>query len=236
MRAPALLALPVPLALCAALWAGCEPAPWPPRAPAIEIPSAAPPPASAAPAGEHEATGWRGAEHVKLDGFQLGSLYGSAVMSRAPYDKPCDDDPVDGRARRFMVYGALPCRELVFPEETTVAFYLRFAEGAGELEQPIEAVAWLGGSYFSSRSDFPVRIGEPAARASEVLGAAETTFHVDRKGQVVLVQKHRGNAWAIVDAGMLVGFVLGPMPDDPDNEQWRGLMQMYVRYTKPPAR
>ncbi len=31
--------------------------------------------------------------------------------------------------------------------------------------------------------------------------------------------------------GTIIGFVLGPMPTESDNEQWRGLMQLYDRYT-----
>jgi hypothetical protein len=38
--------------------------------------------------------------------------------------------------------------------------------------------------------------------------------------------------WSIAEDGVLVGFVVGPMPEDPESEQWRGLMQMYERYTK----
>ncbi len=55
-----------------------------------------------------------------FDGFKLGDNYAREVMKRAPDDKPCDNDPIDINARRFMVYGAQPCRDLTFPNETTV--------------------------------------------------------------------------------------------------------------------
>lgn len=175
------------------------------------------------------------ARAFRFDGFQLGDAYGRSVMSRPPYDQPCDDDPIDKRARRFMVYGAKPCRERTFPEATTVMFYLRYKDGAGELEQPIEAFGWLGGNYFGSRSDFPLRVGESAERATEVLGSPTQSFELSRKESRVLVQGHPGDIYVIVDGGRLAGFVVGPMPDDADNEQWRGLMQMYQRYTDSPT-
>jgi hypothetical protein len=154
-------------------------------------------------------------------------------MKRPPYDTPCDDDPIDHKARRFMVYGALPCRDRAFPEKTTVMFYLHFAEGAAQFDQPIEAIAWLGGTWFSSRSSFPLRVGEPRGRAAEVLGPVEATIALARKGESLVAQRHAGPVYAVAEQERLVGFVLGAMPDDPENEQWRGLMQMWTRYTKP---
>jgi hypothetical protein len=34
----------------------------------------------------------------------------------------------------------------------------------------------------------------------------------------------------LADGETNVGVVFGSMPDDPQNEQWRGLLQMYQRY------
>src|SRR5262245_5268111 len=175
----------------------------------------------------------RDARGYTFDGFKLGDRYASKVMSRPPYHEPCDNDPIDKSARRFMVYGALPCRKRTFPEATTVAFYLAFAEGSYRYEQPIEAFAWLGGGYFATRSNFPLRTGQPASAATEVLGAPIASFGLERNGQNVTVQRHPGEVWSIADGGVLVGFVVGPMPAAPESEQWSGLMQMYERYTKP---
>ena len=66
----------------------------------------------------------RDASSYKFDGFKLGSSYFTEVMSRPPYENPCDDDPVDNESRRCMIYGALPCRGRSFPEHTTVIFFL----------------------------------------------------------------------------------------------------------------
>ncbi len=224
------------LAACLLVAAACGSSPPEPRpfrdgaAPIAALPSApaAPPPAAAAAA----AAAWGGASRVKLDGIGLGDRYGSTVMVRPPYDAPCDDDPIDHRARRFMVYGAKPCRGRSFPEQTTLMFYLHHSEER-PLDQPVEAVAWLGGTWFSSRSNFPLRVGEPLARAAEVFGPAEASFALARKGEGLRVQRHAGPVYALAERERLVGFVVGPMPDDPENEQWRGLMQMWERYTRP---
>jgi hypothetical protein len=46
------------------------------------------------------------------------------------------------------------------------------------------------------------------------------------------VQRHPGDVWSLAEDGSVVGFVVGPMPEDPESEQWRGLMQMFERYTQ----
>lgn len=169
---------------------------------------------------------------VTLDGFKLGDRYASTVMRRDPYKDPCDNDPIDQRKRRFMVYGALPCRDRTFPDGTTVAFYLTFSK-EDRYEQPIEAFAWLGGRYFETHSNFPARTGQSAQAVDAILGAPEATFALDRKGSSLSVRRHAGDLWSIVESGTVVGFVVGPMPSEAENEQWRGLAQMYFRYTKP---
>ncbi|APR87511.1 hypothetical protein A7982_12860 [Minicystis rosea] len=213
------------------LLSACDPLPRPPSAAPADV-SLAAPTATAAATAQPASAPAIDARAYTFDGFKLGSSYDREVMKRAPYAEPCDNDPIDHRARRFMVYGALPCRERTFPEATTVMFYLRFAEDA-RYEQPIEAFAWLGGNYFATRSNFPLRTGEPASAATAKLGAALGTFELHRKGQRVTIERHVGDVYVVIDGERLVGFVVGPMPADPESEQWRGLMQMYVRYTKP---
>jgi hypothetical protein len=165
-----------------------------------------------------------------FDGFKLGDEYAAKVMRRAPYDQPCDDDPIDKKARRFMVYGALPCRDRTFPDQTTVMFYLRYSEDK-PLQQPIQAFAYLYGSYFNSRTDFPLKPGTTLDRARQALGKAGPTFTIARKRDSLTVHPFPGDVYVVAKDAKVVGFVLGPMPADPQSEQWRGLMQMYVRYT-----
>jgi hypothetical protein len=172
----------------------------------------------------------RRAADYTFDGFKLGDEYAAKVMRRAPYDQPCDDDPIDKRARRFMVYGALPCRDRTFPDKTTVMFYLRFAEEK-PLQQPIQAFAYLYGSYFDSRTDFPLKPGTSLDQARKALGKAGPSFTIERKRTTLTVHPFSGDVYVVARGEKAVGFVLGPMPADPQSEQWRGLMQMYVRYT-----
>jgi len=211
--------------------AGCGPTPDspPPDVPQVAVTPPAAPEVSEKPPSDPPRA--RDAASYTFDGFKLGTLYGSEVMARPPYDQPCDNDPIDNKARRFMVYSARPCRERTFPENTTVVFYLKYAETPDKYNQPIEAFGWLGGDYFASRSDFPARTGQPASAANEALGAPLKTFTVERKARLT-VQRHPGDVWSLAEDGSVVGFVVGPMPEDPESEQWRGLMQMFERYTK----
>ncbi|MBU1243992.1 hypothetical protein KJ612_12380 [Myxococcota bacterium] len=183
----------------------------------------APPPSVTTPA---RATG-----PFRWDGFALGDTF-DTVMSRAPYDNPCDDDAVDGRARRFMVYGALPCRDRVFPEDTTVFFFIEHTEDrAQSLATKIVAFGYLHGSYFNTRTTFPLATGEEIGRVRSVLGAMRGSFTIERKDRSLLVERYDGDLHVLIKDGHAFGYVFGPMPDDPLNEQWRGIMQMAVRYT-----
>jgi hypothetical protein len=181
----------------------------------------------AAPAAEA-----RPARSYTFDGFKLGDDYAKKAMARAPYNEPCDNDPIDNRIRRFMVYGAEPCRGRSFPDKTTVMFYLAFSD-ADKYGQPIQAFAYLHGSYFNKRSSFPVKPGQSLAQAQRSLGKAKTSFDISRKKYVLTVHRFAGDVHVLApkDGQKIVGFVFGQMPDDATNEQWRGLMQMYQRYT-----
>jgi hypothetical protein len=109
-------------------------------------------------------------------------------------------------------------------------FYLRYSEEKA-LQQPIQAFAYLHGSYFNSRTDFPLKPGVALDRAQRVLGKAGPSFTIERKRTTLTVHPAPGDVYVVAKGTKVVGFVLGPMPADPGSEQWRGLMQMYVRYT-----
>lgn len=191
-------------------------------------PSALPPPSATADAKSVSP------DTFEFDGFKLGDNYGDKVLVREPYQKPCDDDPIDKKQQRFMVYGALPCRGRSFPEATTVAFFLAFTEDKeGRFNQPIEAFAWLGGNYFASRSSFPVRTGELAEVADKALGPVQLSFPLEEKGVSLQVRRHSERVWSLTEGGRTVGFAVGKMPNDAEREPWRALLQMYRRYTKP---
>ncbi|HEO64841.1 MAG TPA: hypothetical protein ENI73_03125 [Spirochaetes bacterium] len=164
-----------------------------------------------------------------FDKFRLGDNYGK-IMNRKPYNEPCDNDPVDKNKRREMVYGALPCRERTFPKKTTVIFYLKYSEKE-KYTQPIEAFAYLYGSYFDDKTDFPLKPNDSLEDAKKEFNQPIKSFMLKRKRSILTVHKFKGNIFVVSKEKKIIGFVIGPMPSDPQNEQWRGLMQMYDRYT-----
>ena len=172
-------------------------------------------------------------EH-RFDGLKLGDLYATAARARAPYDRPCDDDPVDHRSRRAMVYAARPCGGGSFPEGTSVIFFLPYVSELKEdwQRQPILAFAFLGGTYFSRRGTFPLRVGDPASR-TKLLGPVEATISFPGYDTTLRAQRHAGDVYALLDGETVVGGLLGAMPAEPENEQWDVILQMYERYTKP---
>lgn len=176
-----------------------------------------------------------GVQHIRdessyeFDGFKLGSLYASKVMSRSPYGNPCYVAPIDNESRRVMIYGTRGCPGRSFPEHTMVIFFLPYVEGRSGEDQPIRAFAWMGGNYFATRSNFPLRIGEPVDRATDVLGVPRRRFALPGG---LDVQKHPGRVYSIIHDDKLVGFVVGTMPGDPDNDQWRGIFpRLYFDHT-----
>lgn len=226
--------------------AGCSKVDPPQTAPATSVAASTPPPAPASAPPPAATSGTPTAtpdgKHV-FDGFSLGSDFG-AVMARAPYDEPCDNDAIDNSARRMMLYGSKPCRDHVFPDKTSVIFLLAFADGETKYAQPIQALVWMGGAYFEKRSNFPARTGTTLAEAERALGAAGPKFIVvedgnlgrhgrrTNEGVTLTIRKHPADVYSIADGDHVIGFAVGPMPDDPENEQWRMVAQIYRRYTR----
>lgn len=167
----------------------------------------------------------------RFDGFRLGARY-DTLRKRRPYKEPCDNDPIDKRRLRAMVYGALPCRGRVFPEQTTVVFYLPMnTPQTGRYRQPIRTLAFLHGSYFRKRSNFPVQPGDRLAKARKLFGRETQRFILSRKKSVLTAHGWRGTIWILAHGDVVRGVVVGPMPTSPMNEVWRVLIQMYDRYT-----
>ncbi len=184
------------------------------------------------------------AKSVQLDGIRLGTSL-ATLMDRAPYDKPCDLDALPQLARSAVVYAGKPCHEQTFPEGTTVLFLLTYAEGdsATQLAQPIEAMAWLGGTYFDARSNLPVKIGAKQPELDAALGAPAVSFQIGTEfetvtdtpdpkpvGDPLLAHHHGKDLWSLTRSGVAVGFVVGPMPQDAENEQWRSISRLFFHY------
>ena len=143
---------------------------------------------------------------------------------------PCDNDPIDNYARTFMIYGGKKCRYSKFPNNTTVMFYLRYSE-KNKYSQPIEAIGYLVGSYFNDKTNFPLRPGDDINLAFEYFGKEVNAFKIGRNEENLMVHVFNNKIHVITVRKTIIGFVIGNMPSDPKNEQWRGLLQMYQRYT-----
>jgi hypothetical protein len=190
----------------------------------------------------------RAAADVQLDGFGIGTKLSELMERGAPYDKPCDLDRLADVKRSVVVYTGKECRGQVFPDGTTVLFMLSLAPGEEgdtekDLAQPIEAVAWLGGDYFRGKTNLPVEVGAKKADIDVALGPPTTSFQIgtafepvtddpDPKpiGDPLLAHQHPGDIWSVTRSGLAVGFVVGKMPADAEDEQWEGVTELYFSY------
>ncbi|MCB9572023.1 MAG: hypothetical protein H6709_08020 [Kofleriaceae bacterium] len=200
-----------------------------PAAPAAPGGGASATSATAADASAAIATAPPRATELVVDGIRLGDRYGSTVMTRDPYREPCDDDGIEDRRRRAMVYGGLPCRDHVFPDRTTVVFLIEYADHDA-YDQPVRVIAWMGGGHFDDRVALPFHVGAPAADVATRWGAPADVLHTDN----LEARRYGDDLFVLVEADTVVGFVLGPMPLDPGIESWGAIDQMYRRYTPRP--
>lgn len=184
--------------------------------------------ASAPPAEARRKT----ARQYRFDGFRVGDNFGK-LFKRAPYNAPCDDDPVDKRSMRAMVYGALPCRKRVFPQKTTVVLLLKNGRPTGHrYALPIVALAYIHGRYFKKRSNFPIHPGDRLKKARRKLGRVLGTLVLRvRRRPSMTAHRFAGNIHILTEGTLVRGVVVGRMPRDPNNEQWRVITQMVRRYT-----
>jgi len=176
----------------------------------------------------------RTATSFTFDGFQLGNDFATKVMARAPYQHPCDDDPVANGAQRVVIYAGRECRGQTFPSSTTVVFFLAHAEGDSRFAQPIQAMAWMGGNYFeqNNRSDFPARLNQPVAAVDRILGQPARTFSLGP----ATVRVHAGDIYSVALEGRVKVYIVGPMPDEPQAEQWEAVVEMYQEFAAPRRR
>lgn len=174
----------------------------------------------------------KSARQYRFDGFRVGDNFGK-VFGRAPYSTPCDDDPVDKRRMRAMVYGALPCRSRVFPQKTTVVLLLKNGRPTGHrYSLPIVALAYIHGRYFKKRSNFPIHPGDRLSKARRKLGRVlgKLVLRVRRRPSMT-AHRFAGDIHILTEGTLVRGVVVGKMPRDPKNEQWRVITQMVRRYT-----
>lgn len=166
-------------------------------------------------------TGSTGALAVStFDGLSIG---GSFARSRAPYDHPCDSDPLDTEPNiKVMFYTGKECRGHQFPDGTSVIVLVDSASSE------ISALAWVGGSYFDSRGA-PLKTGTPVGEAVKAWGQPSAKFdlqtaHVARFANGTRVLSNRND--------QVIGFAFGEWPDA-NGPRWNPVDQVNARYTTP---
>ena len=189
------------------------------------------------------------AGHVRLDGIGLGARF-DALRKRSPYEEPCDTDALRAANRTVVVYSGRVCHDQSFPEGSSLLLLMPAGEGGDpdDLAQPVEAMAWIGGKYFSTseRSNFPVAPGASLADTHAVLGdstkmmqigtASEHAPHDPARepmGAPLLAHRHAGDLWSISREEVTVGFVAGSMPEEPRSEDWDAVRQLYFAGLEP---
>jgi hypothetical protein len=182
---------------------------------------------------------------VTLDGIAVGSSVAS-LFARAPFREPCSDDAINAGQRRLLSYMAKPCSDRSFPEKTTVIVFAPRKDGPDKDAAAIEAIVWLGGTYFESRSQFPAKVGMSVAALESALGPGrllranieDGNFgrHGVRtnEGVTLTARKHGDDVHSLTEHDVAIGFVVGTMPDDPDDERWRMIAQLYNKFTRNP--
>lgn len=169
-----------------------------------------------------------------FDGFELGDPF-EEVKGRIPFLRPCVTRALRHSPRQVVFYGARRCKT-AFPERSSALFFVGEAEPASSfrarVEPAIEAFGWFGGAWFSDRSDFPLHVGDPDTSASPTLGPPRYLFELFRQGspRTLIVRGHPRDVWSLSDGILLVGFVVGPMPDMAFDEQWQTLLELYERH------
>jgi hypothetical protein len=128
-----------------------------------------------APVDEPQATAKSAAE-LRIDGFAIGTKFSDLMKRGALYDKPCDLDRLQEVGRSAVVYAGKECHDQVFPDGTTLLLLLALGPGDGEigtdadLDQPIEAIGWIGGNYFSGKANFPSSSVRSGLKSTQHLG------------------------------------------------------------------
>jgi hypothetical protein len=155
-----------------------------------------------------------------FDGLSVGGTFDRA---RAPYNNPCDSDPLDGEPNiTIMFYTGKECRHQQFPDGTSVIVLVDRASSK------ISALAWVGGTYFDSRNA-PLKTGTPVAEAVTAWGPPAAEFHI----HTMHVMRFANGTRVLSNWDhRIIGFAFGDWPDA-IGQRWDPLDQVNRRYTAP---
>lgn len=172
-----------------------------------------------------------------FDGISLGMNFKDQILTRTPFHVFCDDDPIDDRSRLMVVYTATDCRKTRFPEDTSVLMYFPdYPED--KFDQPLEALAVIHGNYFDARSDFPVNVNS-ALEDYEIEDEARITpmhLKINRKlTKKIEIMRYAPDISIIVTdiegRKLIMGYVVGKMPENLEMESWRSILKVYRSFT-----
>jgi len=165
-----------------------------------------------------------------FDGVKLGDPAGRLFL-RPAYKNICDIDPTEDSTRQLAMWVPKECRGGTFPEGT--GFFVVGPKGdKSAASMPVETFGVVGGTYFNTRSTFPLQVGDPEGRAAGVFGAPLATFDLGNdKAPALKVQRHRNDVSVVVGDGKVVGYVVGKAQDHPgESTVWGTFSQVFDRY------
>lgn len=172
-----------------------------------------------------------------FDGAKLGEGFRDEFVRHMTLVPPCDVDSINEGTRSVAFFTAKPCRGEGMTEHTTVVVFTSPALSSQTPNAAVDSLAWMGGTYLNSRSDFPIQVGTTENEAVRVLGpvSEEVTF---RKNNFELkIEKHSGSVYSLVARNRVVGFVVGNMPaltpEDEEHEEWRAIEAAWFQFTLP---
>ncbi len=194
--------------------------------PSVERNVPAPPIGDTPPPAPVESTAPAPKRALELDGIALGDRL-EGVLARSPYDQPCELDALEGQPRQIVIYDPEPCEGTSFPDATLLLLFVRRPPSG----RTIETIAWIGGTYFSERSSFPLENGTPKGVLDAALGSPVRSFPLDGE-PTVTVWQHRPELHTFTRDGRAVGLVWGPMPAETRSNDWRiiGAQMNHVTY------
>jgi hypothetical protein len=176
---------------------------------------------------------------LAVDGIHLGAPIG-ALLARAPYAKPCDVDPIDGRTASLYFWAAGSCREAPpFPSETSVVVLTTRTHGTPPAAESITLIAWAGGPYFDGRTQLGFRMGDTSTRLTEILGSPTATQMTAELKNGVLSKSSamswdRVHAYFIDDkvAAVAVGELDASEPFTTKSERSTTLVRLYQHHLR----
>ena len=170
-----------------------------------------------------------------FDGGKLGQGFSEEFVRNTHFVQPCEMDPINDETRSVVFFTAKPCRGPGMTEGTTIVLFTSPAITSNTPNAAVTTIAWMGGTYMNSRSDFPVRIGATEAEAIAQLGEISETLTKRRGNKIIKISKHSDQNYSLIMAGKVVGLITGDMPkidfDDESREEWQAVLAGLLEFT-----